>query len=195
MKPSRARRNSLFLAIVTACCVGGCKRATVEVQPVALKPPTPTPKPTPTPRPTVKPKAKGVMLYKVKTTKKVFALTFDDGPDPTWTPKVLAILKQKKAPATFFMVGEMVRAHASTGQKVVKAGHAVGGHSWAHPMRTHSPVMEIERTDAMIKSELGVTHRLFRPPYGLLKNGLARGGERARSGRDFVVVRFQRLEP
>ena len=115
----------------------------------------------------------------------MFALTFDDGPDPTWTPKVLAILKKKNAPATFFMVGEMVRAHASTGQLVVEAGHSIGGHSWHHPKRTHSPVMEIERTDAVIKSELGVTHRIFRPPYGLLKNGLARAA--TERGQDVIL--------
>lgn len=175
--------------LATGASIGGCSRnnANVETAAIAIEQATPTarPKPTATPGPTPRPKKPGIALYKVETKQKVFALTFDDGPDPTYTPQVLKILKQKNAPATFFMVGTMVRAWAPTGKKVVQDGHSIGGHSWTHPMKTHSPVMEIERTDAMIKEKLGVTPTMFRPPYGMLKNGLAR--EASKRNEDVIL--------
>ena len=145
----------------------GSAQTLAMAQPVAKA----TPKPTATPRPT--PKHKGIAFFKIKTHKKVFALTFDDGPDPTYTPQILKILKQKNAPATFFMVGKMVRAHASTGRLVAQAGHSIGNHTWSHGKRPRDPRAEVERTDAIIQKDLGITSRLFRPPYGIRNNGLA----------------------
>ncbi len=167
--------------------VVGCNRNNTSVQPVALaiEKSTQKPRPIPITGPTARPKTPGIALYKVKTRQKVFALTFDDGPDPTYTPQVLKILRQKHAPATFFMIGKMVRAHALTGQLVVRAGHPIGGHSWTHPKRTHNPASEIELTDAMIKEKLGITPTMFRPPYGMLKNGLAR--EASKHNEDVIL--------
>ncbi len=176
------------LALIgVSALMSGCSRTNTSVQSVALavEQPTPKPKPSPTPSPTARPKKPGIALYKIKTQQKVFALTFDDGPDPTYTPQVLKILQQKNASATFFMVGKMVRAHAPTGNLVVQAGHPIGGHSWTHPLKTRSPVSEIQLTDAMIKQKLGVTPQLFRPPYGILKNGLAR--EASKRGEDVIL--------
>lgn len=176
-------------ALATSTLMSGCGRnsANVETAAQAVEQATPTqkPKPTPTPGPTARPKKPGIALYKVETKQKVFALTFDDGPDPSYTPKILRILKEKKAPATFFMVGQMVRAHAPTGKLVAQAGHPIGGHSWTHPMRTKSPVMEIERTNAMLKEKLNVVPTMFRPPYGILKNGLAR--EASKHSEDVIL--------
>ena len=181
--------GAVLLAISSLC--GGCGNSEpngAAIQ-VAAAPPTPTAIPTPTPKPTPRPTAKrktvGVALTRIHTKRKVFALTFDDGPDPSWTPKILKILKEKKVPATFFMVGQMVRAHGATAKLVVAAGHPVGNHSWSHPMKTRSPVGEIERTDAVIKRHLGVTPALFRPPYGLMKNGLARAA--SERGEDVIL--------
>ena len=161
------------VCVASAFALSGCSShdGALTAQTVALAQPIATPMAKPTARPT--PFHKGIALFKVKTPKKVFALTFDDGPDPTYTPQVLKILKQKKVPATFFMVGKMVRAHASTGMLVVKAGYPIGGHTWTHPMKTKNPTMEIDRTDAMIKEKLGISPKLFRPPYGIRNNGLA----------------------
>ena len=176
------------LLAIGAFVGGGCSSgAKVETAALAIETATPTakPKPTPTLGPTPRPNKPGIALYKVETKQKVFALTFDDGPDPTWTPQVLKILKEKKAPATFFMVGKMVRAWAPTGKLVVAAGHPIGGHTWTHPMKTKSPAMEIERTNAMLKEKLGVVPTLFRPPYGMLKNGLAR--EASKRSEDVIL--------
>lgn len=167
------------VAVIVFLCaagalIGGCSQNSVPsteavAQPIAT--PTAKPTPKPTPLPTAKPK--GIGLFSVKTKKKVFALTFDDGPDPSYTPKIVEILKQKKVPATFFMVGAMVRAHAPTGMLVVKAGYPIGNHTWTHPMRPPNPRAEIERTDAIIEQKLGITPHMFRPPYGIRNNGLA----------------------
>ena len=161
--------GAIFLSGCAAS--GGNGHDVLQTAALAQPLPTPTVRPVPTPRPTAI--ARGIALFKVKTTRKVFALTFDDGPDPTYTPQVLKILKQKNVPATFFMVGKMVRAHGSTGKLVVQAGYPIGSHTWTHPKHPKSPSMEIERTDAEIKKQLGITPRLFRPPYGIRNNGLA----------------------
>ncbi len=167
------------VAKVVAVCVvgtfvGGCSQNSVPVtEAVAAPVATPTTKPTPKPTATPMPKHIGIGLFSVKTKQKVFALTFDDGPDPSYTPKIVKILQEKKVPATFFMVGAMVRAHAPTGMLVVKAGFPIGNHTWTHPMRPPNPRAEIERTDAIIEKNLGITPHLFRPPYGIRTNGLA----------------------
>ena len=167
--------------------MSGCGQNKVETAAQAVEQATPTvrPKPTPTPGPTPRPKKPGIALYKIETKQKVFALTFDDGPDPSYTPHIVRILKQKNAPATFFMVGKMVRAHAPTGKLVVQGGFPIGAHTWTHPMKTKSPVMEIERTDAMLKEKLNVVPTMFRPPYGILKNGLAR--EASKRSEDVIL--------
>lgn len=175
-----------IITLGASLLIGGCSRNN-ETEPVALaaEQTRPKPKPTPTPGPTPRPKKPGIALFKVETKQKVFALTFDDGPDPSYTPKILQILKEKNAPATFFMVGKMVRAHAPTGKLVVQAGHPIGNHTWTHPMKTKNPAHELDLTNAMLKEKLGVTPTLFRPPYGILRNGLAR--EASKRNEDVIL--------
>ena len=69
-----------------------------------------------------------------KSGKRTVALTFDDGPDPTWTPQVLALLRKYRAVATFCMVGEKVRVHPDLVTKVVNGGHRLCDHSRTHPV-------------------------------------------------------------
>ena len=104
---------------------------------------------------------------------KVFALTFDDGPWPVYTRKILAILKENNVKATFFMVGHEVHARPDVARAVRDDGHAIGNHSWDHPSRPKDPVMQVMRTDAEIKKDLGFRPTFFRPPYGIMKNGMA----------------------
>src|SRR5438094_916479 len=75
----------------------------------------------------------------VRTTplKGTVALTFDDGPNPTYTPQILAILKKYNVKATFFMVGENARKYPEMVKLVLANGHAVNSHSLTHPMLTH----------------------------------------------------------
>ncbi len=109
------------------------------------------------------------------------ALTFDDGPHPTWTPHVLETLAQHGVKATFFVVGENVRAYPGLVRRIVEEGHEVGCHADSHARST--PVfrparMEREMRDclAAIHAEAGVTPRFYRPPLGVrspIHHGLA----------------------
>ena len=173
-------------ALAASVLVSGCSHNSgIEPEAKAVEVPTVKPKPQPTPGPTPRPKKPGIALYKVKTKQKVFALTFDDGPDPGYTPSIVKILQAKKAPATFFMVGAMVKYHAPTGKLVVNAGFPIGNHTWTHPMKTKNPARELDTTDAVIKEKFGLSTVMFRPPYGLLKNGLAR--EASKRSKDVIL--------
>lgn len=107
---------------------------------------------------------------------KVIALTFDDGPAPKYTQQVLQILKQQNIKATFFCVGEMVHYFPQIAKLEVADGHAIGNHTWHHWYRKMNlPVAEreIESTATVIYQTMGVKTFLFRPPYGILNNGVA----------------------
>jgi cellulose synthase/poly-beta-1,6-N-acetylglucosamine synthase-like glycosyltransferase/spore germination protein YaaH/peptidoglycan/xylan/chitin deacetylase (PgdA/CDA1 family) len=99
------------------------------------------------------------------------AITFDDGPDIRWTPKILDILKEKKAPATFFVIG----MDASRWPEIVKReyaeGHEIGNHTYTHPPFDDITKTEIHwqlnLTQRLIESTIGVKSILFRPPYGI----------------------------
>ncbi|HUK63119.1 MAG TPA: polysaccharide deacetylase family protein [Dongiaceae bacterium] len=100
------------------------------------------------------------------------ALTFDDGPDPEWTPRVLDTLARDGVRATFFLVGERAVRAATTVRAIAGAGHEVGSHGWSHrsfwlcgPRRT---AMEIDRTQAMLAGITGCAPRFFRPPWGMV---------------------------
>jgi peptidoglycan/xylan/chitin deacetylase (PgdA/CDA1 family)/spore germination protein YaaH/GT2 family glycosyltransferase len=97
------------------------------------------------------------------------ALTFDDGPDPRWTPKILDILKQYHAPATFFVIGENMQRHPELVQREVDEGHDVGSHSYTHPNISQVPVaeasLELTATQRLFQTITGRSLRLFRPPY------------------------------
>lgn len=123
--------------------------------------------------------ARGMVVNHVSVPKtdKVIALTFDDGPNPPYTGKVLRILKEHNAKATFFMLGAELAASPSLGRQVRDAGHAIGNHSWSHPIRPKDPVGEVSRTDDELRAVLNIDTTLFRPPYGNLTNGLAKAAE------------------
>jgi peptidoglycan-N-acetylglucosamine deacetylase len=91
---------------------------------------------------------------------KVLYLTFDDGPQVVWTPKVLAVLAKHHAKATFFVLGREVEAHPELVATIRSLGHHIGNHTWDHPMLTHL-------TDARVRQEIStdVQSKCFRPPY------------------------------
>ncbi|SHN44697.1 polysaccharide deacetylase family protein [Cryptosporangium aurantiacum] len=102
--------------------------------------------------------------------RKVFYLTFDDGPSATYTKQILDLLDQYQAKATFFEIGENVAAHPELTREIANRGHAVGNHTWDHPdMRTLSASSlnaEITRTSDALRDALGHDVRCLRPPYG-----------------------------
>lgn len=97
------------------------------------------------------------------------ALTFDDGPDGRWTPKILDVLKEKHAPATFFVIGKNMSHYPELVEREVREGHDVGGHTWTHPNIGVVPpaqtVVELNATQRLFETVTGRSMRLFRPPY------------------------------
>jgi peptidoglycan/xylan/chitin deacetylase (PgdA/CDA1 family) len=101
------------------------------------------------------------------TREPVVALTFDDGPDPRWTPRVLEVLEAHGARATFFMLGTAAGRHPELVARAAAAGHAIANHSWDHAAfsRLHAPARRRQlRACQRAISPYGL--RLFRPPYG-----------------------------
>jgi peptidoglycan/xylan/chitin deacetylase (PgdA/CDA1 family)/GT2 family glycosyltransferase len=100
---------------------------------------------------------------------KLVSLTFDDGPDPTWTPKILAILDKYHVPATFFIVGENGVANRGLLQRMVADGHEIGNHSYTHPNMAEEAEtgikLELNATQRLIEAFTGRSTRLFRAPY------------------------------
>ena len=97
------------------------------------------------------------------------ALTFDDGPDPTWTPPILDTLRAYGVPATFFVVGSQVQAHMRLTRRIHAEGHEVGNHTFTHPNLSATPAwatrLELEATNRVIEAVLDRRTALFRPPY------------------------------
>jgi cellulose synthase/poly-beta-1,6-N-acetylglucosamine synthase-like glycosyltransferase/peptidoglycan/xylan/chitin deacetylase (PgdA/CDA1 family) len=111
-------------------------------------------------------------IDQIGAAKKKLALTFDDGPDPSWTPKILDILKQKNAPATFFVIGLDANKWPQLLRREYAEGHEIGNHTYAHPnwesdLSTTQIRWELNLTQRLIESILGVKSLLFRPPYGI----------------------------
>ena len=97
------------------------------------------------------------------------ALTFDDGPDPAWTPQILDILRQKHVPAAFFMIGSNMQAHPGLAQRVLAEGHEVGNHTYTHPNLADTPAaavrLELNATQRLFEALTGRSMILLRPPY------------------------------
>jgi peptidoglycan/xylan/chitin deacetylase (PgdA/CDA1 family) len=97
-------------------------------------------------------------------------LTFDDGPHPELTPKLLDLLEKEKIPATFFLIGRDAEKCPDLVRRMVAEGHAVGSHSYSHPKRTElSPaetIEEVSRGRSIVDALIGTRSRLYRPPNG-----------------------------
>jgi peptidoglycan/xylan/chitin deacetylase (PgdA/CDA1 family) len=106
------------------------------------------------------------------------ALTFDDGPNPAWTPRLLDILASFDVRATFFMVGSHAQAEPALVRRVVAAGHVVGNHSWSHPnlayTRTSRVRDELARSKQTLEELTGSPIRYFRPPFGARRPAVLR---------------------
>ncbi len=98
------------------------------------------------------------------------ALTFDDGPNPAWTPQLLDILAGNEVRATFFLVGRYAQAQPDLVRRIHAAGHLIGNHSWAHPNLAVTSAgrvrEELTRTRDTLQQMVGVPVRWFRPPFG-----------------------------
>ena len=98
-------------------------------------------------------------------------LTFDDGPDPEWTPKILDVLQREHAPATFFLIGIQTDKFPGLAKRIYREGHTIGNHTFTHPdvsniSATYMKV-ELNLTDRLFASLVGVRATLLRPPYAI----------------------------
>ena len=102
---------------------------------------------------------------------KEVALSFDDGPDPKWTPRILDILKQKDVKGTFMMIGAEAQENIGLMQRVVREGHEIGNHTFFHPdiseISARQLDLEVKLTERLFASKLGVQPLYFRPPYDI----------------------------
>lgn len=98
------------------------------------------------------------------------ALTFDDGPHPVLTPRLLDILASEEVVASFFVIGEFAERHPEIVRRAFAAGHEIGNHSWSHPFLTRLPLAgvteEVSRTDTLLRDITGHVPNTLRPPYG-----------------------------
>jgi len=115
----------------------------------------------------------GVVIKTFRTDRNEVWLTIDDGPDPRSTPRILELLARHGARATFFVVGDRVRAHPELARAIVERGHALGDHSASHPSASFwaatpaTAAREIDGGAAAIHEATGIEPAQFRAPVGL----------------------------
>ena len=120
----------------------------------------------------------GAIVDSAKLTpeQKVIALTFDDGPWPESTAQVLDILKKNQIKGTFFLIGQNVKNYPGLVKREIAEGHVIGNHTWHHWYQFLNPqaaAYEIDHTADLIYQVTGIKTNLFRPPGGLMHNGVA----------------------
>ncbi|MFF7352197.1 bifunctional polysaccharide deacetylase/glycosyltransferase family 2 protein [Streptomyces filipinensis] len=107
---------------------------------------------------------------------RTIALTFDDGPDPVWTPRILDVLRRNHVHATFFVVGTQVVAHPELLRRIVAEGHQIGIHTFTHPdlarLAPWQRSLELRETQLAVAGAAGVTTALLRPPYSSKNDAL-----------------------
>src|SRR5579859_595570 len=123
------------------------------------------------------------------------ALTFDDGPDPNWTPKIAAILRRNDIPATFFVIGSEAARHPDIVRLLVREGNEIGNHTYTHVALSNGPGwqrrLQLDLTEATIAGITGHYTRLVRPPYSATPDSVTRRDERdlaALAGRRYLIV-------
>ena len=110
--------------------------------------------------------------------RRAVSLTFDDGPDPEWTPRVLDVLAREGVRAAFFLIGQRARRVPEQARRIADSGHDLGNHTWSHPSLWRCGPAHTEREigdgHAAIADAAGAPPRFFRPPWG--KTNLAMFG-------------------
>lgn len=111
------------------------------------------------------------IIHKFVTEEKVVAFTFDDGPNPVYTPQILDIFRESgaNAKATFFMIGSQIEQHPELARTVHLQGHEIGNHTYTHPylskLGEQECANEVIRTENLILKTIGIKPQAFRPPY------------------------------
>ena len=183
-----SRRVLLTAVGVTVLSAGACGRppqgkgdgaspTVPDPVPTPTSVPTPTIAPTPDPAPSPAPVASRALdpadnrpLLELSRERRAVAITVDDGPDPRYTPAVLAVLRQHGIRATFFVVGQNAAAHPSLVRAIADEGHHLANHTWSHPDLRRLPEArgrgELQRTSELLERATGTPTTWFRAPGG-----------------------------
>jgi peptidoglycan-N-acetylglucosamine deacetylase len=117
-------------------------------------------------------------IWRGSRERRAVSLTFDDGPDPEWTPRVLDVLAREGVRAAFFLIGQRARQAPEQARRIADSGHDLGNHTWSHPSLWRCGPAHTEREigdgHAAIADAAGAPPRFFRPPWG--KTNLAMFG-------------------
>lgn len=126
----------------------------------------------PSSMPMVPPAGAKLSYSQVHITQPVLAMTFDDGPSPSLTPKLLDLLKAKNIKATFFVVGSNAKEYPHIIRRIIAEGHEIGNHTWTHaslPSRSDEQIRkELKDTEDAIFAAANYRPHLMRPPYGAI---------------------------
>lgn len=199
MGPGVERRR--FLALLGAAGSGGAAAALVSRSPdtAAAPPPAAAERAEEVLReqPQLPERGTHRVIWAVETDEPVVSLTFDDGPDPAFTPRILEVLDRYQVKATFFMMGWNATQHASVAQEVVAAGHEIGNHTWSHHNLLYTTpeetVEQMTRGAAALEEVTGQRPAWFRPPRGQLSGITVR--QAALLGTDTVIWSLERGAP
>ncbi|WP_432161222.1 polysaccharide deacetylase family protein [Streptomyces sp. NRRL F-5630] len=186
--PSRRallRTAGLLALAPVAACAGDAEPPRAAIPPRrlpsprahrALLPEAPDAKPTEpapgprTPAPAPPPPVRTAPFTRLPRAGHALALTFDDGPDPRWTPEVLAVLAAHEVRATFFVCGRQAARHPALLRRITEAGHLIGNHTWDHRRLTGLGRAAVEeqlaRTSETVRRATGRAPAWFRAPYG-----------------------------
>lgn len=160
------------LPVVVAGAGGspGALPVTPPAVPSAVSSPSPSAVPSVMPVRKALTEAETKPVYELDAARKVVALTIDDGPDPRYTPTVLALLQQYGIRATFFLIGENVVEHPELVREIADRGHHIANHTWTHPDLRHLSDTkvrdELQRTSDLLYKTTGRQPTWFRAPGG-----------------------------
>lgn len=114
-----------------------------------------------------------------KVSENNISITFDDGPNPVFTPKILDLLEKHKAKATFFLIGKNAEQHPDLVRRIIKEGHTIGNHSYSHSKNfgffsTGRITADLKKADEVLNSITSKKLKLFRPPFGVTNPNIKR---------------------
>ncbi len=119
----------------------------------------------------------GGAVHSLRMPARTIALTFDDGPDPTWTPQILDVLKRHQVHATFFTIGSKIAEHPELARRMLREGNEIGSHTYTHIDMAAAPAwrikLELDLTQHALAGAAGVHTRLLRMPYSSVPDGLS----------------------
>src|SRR3954463_14800056 len=159
------RRSLAFIAVSFLAVQGASGQEPKPSPPAEKSAASPT-----RPKPAATPAEPSFTFNSVHVDGLFIALTFDDGPNATLTPKLLDLLAARHLKATFFVVGQNAADHPDILKRAVREGHEIANHSWSHPnlgkMSDDAVRRELQKTDDAIAAAIGKRPTLMRPPYG-----------------------------